>query len=93
MLDHIKHSIVSLQIAKNMAHPVNGIYNGPTSVSPQTNHETPATTTPTSMASINIMKTTLGGEEEEDSVTDNCKLKEILLKCFLLFLLQSIEER
>lgn len=30
MLDHIKHSIVSLQIAKNMAHPVNGIYNGPT---------------------------------------------------------------
>ncbi|EDW74336.2 uncharacterized protein Dwil_GK21856, isoform A [Drosophila willistoni] len=30
MLDHIKHSIVSLQIAKNMAHPINGIYNGPT---------------------------------------------------------------
>ncbi|KAH8305167.1 hypothetical protein KR018_003014, partial [Drosophila ironensis] len=29
MLDHIKHSIVSLQIAKNMAHPINGIYNGP----------------------------------------------------------------
>lgn len=29
MLDHIKHSIVTLQIAKNMAHPINGIYNGP----------------------------------------------------------------
>lgn len=29
MLDHIKHSIVTLQIAKNMAHPINGIYHGP----------------------------------------------------------------
>ncbi|KAJ8974996.1 hypothetical protein NQ317_013306 [Molorchus minor] len=26
MLDNIKHSIVLLQIAKNTAHPVNGIY-------------------------------------------------------------------
>lgn len=29
MLNHIKHSIVSLQIAKNMANPMNGVYNGP----------------------------------------------------------------
>ncbi|XP_059613956.1 oxysterol-binding protein-related protein 9 [Phlebotomus argentipes] len=31
MLDHIKHSIVLLQIAKNTAHPINGVYQGPTS--------------------------------------------------------------
>lgn len=30
MLDNIKHSIVLLQIAKNTAHPINGIYHGPT---------------------------------------------------------------
>lgn len=30
MLDSIKHSIVLLQIAKNTAHPINGIYQGPT---------------------------------------------------------------
>lgn len=29
MLDSIKHSIVLLQIAKNTAHPINGIYHGP----------------------------------------------------------------
>ncbi|XP_037035704.1 oxysterol-binding protein-related protein 9 isoform X3 [Bradysia coprophila] len=29
MLDSIKHSIVLLQIAKNTAHPINGIYQGP----------------------------------------------------------------
>lgn len=29
MLDSIKHSIVLLQIAKNTAHPINGIYRGP----------------------------------------------------------------
>lgn len=29
MLDNIKHSIVLLQIAKNTAHPINGIYQGP----------------------------------------------------------------
>ncbi|CAD7077365.1 unnamed protein product [Hermetia illucens] len=29
MLDHIKHSIVLLQIAKNTAHPINGFYQGP----------------------------------------------------------------
>lgn len=29
MLENIKHSIVLLQIAKNTAHPINGIYQGP----------------------------------------------------------------
>ncbi|XP_063700660.1 oxysterol-binding protein-related protein 9 [Culicoides brevitarsis] len=29
MLENIKHSIVLLQIAKNTAHPINGIYHGP----------------------------------------------------------------
>ncbi|KAJ8925522.1 hypothetical protein NQ315_009361 [Exocentrus adspersus] len=38
MLDNIKHSIVLLQIAKNTAHPINGIYHhrpGPSNVSSQ----------------------------------------------------------
>ncbi|XP_013097806.2 oxysterol-binding protein-related protein 9 [Stomoxys calcitrans] len=70
MLDHIKHSIVSLQIAKNMAHPINGIYNGPTNVSTKNNLETSVTATPTSLASLNILKSGLG-EDEDDSVTDN----------------------
>ncbi|XP_070499509.1 oxysterol-binding protein-related protein 9 isoform X2 [Chironomus tepperi] len=34
MLDHIKHSIVLLQIAKNTANPINGIYNGPMKTDP-----------------------------------------------------------
>ncbi|KAJ8717458.1 hypothetical protein PYW08_005857 [Mythimna loreyi] len=33
MLDHIKHSIVLLQIAKNTVNPVNGVYQGPTNPS------------------------------------------------------------
>ncbi|XP_072942354.1 oxysterol-binding protein-related protein 9 isoform X2 [Epargyreus clarus] len=33
MLDNIKHSIVLLQIAKNTVNPVNGVYQGPTSLS------------------------------------------------------------
>lgn len=39
MLDHIKHSIVTLQIAKNMANPINGMYQGPSTivVKPNTN--------------------------------------------------------
>lgn len=32
MLDNIKHSIVLLQIAKNTAHPINGIYQPPTNI-------------------------------------------------------------
>ncbi|XP_050682583.1 oxysterol-binding protein-related protein 9 isoform X2 [Leptidea sinapis] len=33
MLDNIKHSIVLLQIAKNTVNPVNGVYQGPTTLS------------------------------------------------------------
>ncbi|XP_017475614.1 PREDICTED: oxysterol-binding protein-related protein 9 isoform X2 [Rhagoletis zephyria] len=55
MLDHIKHSIVSLQIAKNMAHPINGIYNGPITATTRSNS---AAATPTSMHTAG---TTSGG--------------------------------
>ncbi|XP_018792653.1 PREDICTED: oxysterol-binding protein-related protein 9 isoform X2 [Bactrocera latifrons] len=90
MLDHIKHSIVSLQIAKNMAHPINGIYNGPIIASTDSNS---ATASPTSTnAATSVGATTAskvaplnsaadatasgkldasGGEEEEDSTTEN----------------------
>lgn len=34
MLDHIKHSIVLLQIAKNTANPINGVYRGPMKTDP-----------------------------------------------------------
>lgn len=34
MLENIKHSIVLLQIAKNTAHPINGIYQGPMKIEP-----------------------------------------------------------
>lgn len=84
MLDHIKHSIVSLQIAKNMAHPINGIYNGPTM----------ATTTKAGAAgggsgdasgssggsgigkggeAISALKNELAGDDEDDSATENGK--------------------
>ncbi|XP_054740997.1 oxysterol-binding protein-related protein 9 isoform X1 [Anastrepha obliqua] len=55
MLDHIKHSIVSLQIAKNMAHPINGIYNGPVTASTGINSVTASPT------SANTVVTTSGG--------------------------------
>lgn len=81
MLDHIKHSIVSLQIAKNMAHPINGIYNGPTSSPINTiNTEMPATVTPTSIMLPNILlKPEISGDDEEDSTNDNGKWVESIL--------------
>lgn len=39
MLDNIKHSIVLLQIAKNTANPINGIYQGPSSNKSETETE------------------------------------------------------
>ncbi|XP_018792651.1 PREDICTED: oxysterol-binding protein-related protein 9 isoform X1 [Bactrocera latifrons] len=97
MLDHIKHSIVSLQIAKNMAHPINGIYNGPIIASTDSNS---ATASPTSTnAATSVGATTAskvaplnsaadatasgkldasGGEEEEDSTTENGLLPQTL---------------
>uniref|UniRef100_T1H4W7 Uncharacterized protein n=1 Tax=Megaselia scalaris TaxID=36166 RepID=T1H4W7_MEGSC len=43
MLDHIKHSIVTLQIAKNMAHPINGVYQGPSKTVPTNSLPTSST--------------------------------------------------
>ena len=79
MLDHIKHSIVSLQIAKNMAHPINGIYNGPTATD-KTNQDTPATASPTSIILPNILlKPDISGDDEDDSTTDNGKYRLIIV--------------
>lgn len=39
MLEAIKHSIVLLQIAKNTAHPMNGIYNGPVMIESNAAHK------------------------------------------------------
>ncbi|EDW47173.1 GM20569 [Drosophila sechellia] len=80
MLDHIKHSIVSLQIAKNMAHPINGIYNGPPATA-----STSSSTSGVAMGSCNNiqaggLKVPLEGQvigkgelvdDEEDSATEN----------------------
>ncbi|XP_023158688.1 oxysterol-binding protein-related protein 9 isoform X2 [Ceratitis capitata] len=89
MLDHIKHSIVSLQIAKNMAHPINGIYNGPITTTTGSNSVTASPTSVNAAASGGtgaVGKASLnsaiepgmgakldasGGEEEEDSTTEN----------------------
>lgn len=51
MLDHIKHSIVTLQIAKNMAHPINGVYQGPTTKSVPTNSLPSSSTNPGALGS------------------------------------------
>ncbi|XP_052861880.1 oxysterol-binding protein-related protein 9 [Anopheles cruzii] len=58
MLDNIKHSIVLLQITKNTANPINGIYQGPVSSKSETETETsdsgntplPYVPTPSSLA-------------------------------------------
>ncbi|KAH8297393.1 hypothetical protein KR044_011214 [Drosophila immigrans] len=83
MLDHIKHSIVSLQIAKNMAHPINGIYNGPTTMMTTTNATTMAMASGDASNSgggggglkgseaISALKNELAGDDEDDSATEN----------------------
>ncbi|XP_069964686.1 oxysterol-binding protein-related protein 9 isoform X2 [Bactrocera oleae] len=90
MLDHIKHSIVSLQIAKNMAHPINGIYNGPIIASTGSNSATASPTSANAATSVGVVTAAKmaplnsgadaamsgkldasGGEEEEDSTTEN----------------------
>lgn len=60
MLDHIKHSIVTLQIAKNMAHPINGVYQGPTKSS------VPMNSLPSSSANITELASEL---QEEKAVS------------------------
>ncbi|XP_030388211.1 oxysterol-binding protein-related protein 9 isoform X2 [Scaptodrosophila lebanonensis] len=82
MLDHIKHSIVSLQIAKNMAHPINGIYNGPTTMVASGGDgsgsvETVASTATNAMAASGLKAEHLGsassgaGDDEDDSTAEN----------------------
>ncbi|XP_066996674.1 oxysterol-binding protein-related protein 9 isoform X2 [Anabrus simplex] len=44
LLENVKHAIVMLQIAKNTAHPVGGVYTGPTNITPQGNVTTSKTT-------------------------------------------------
>lgn len=39
MLESFKHSIVLLQIAKNTAHPINGIYHGPATIESNVGHK------------------------------------------------------
>nr|XP_036232388.1 oxysterol-binding protein-related protein 9 isoform X1 [Bactrocera oleae] len=97
MLDHIKHSIVSLQIAKNMAHPINGIYNGPIIASTGSNSATASPTSANAATSVGVVTAAKmaplnsgadaamsgkldasGGEEEEDSTTENGLLPQTL---------------
>lgn len=79
MLDHIKHSIVSLQIAKNMANPINGIYNGPV-VGTSTKLLTESGTSESSIAidpidasvdSIAILKAPVMMRDDDDSTAEN----------------------
>ncbi|XP_055619826.1 oxysterol-binding protein-related protein 9 isoform X2 [Toxorhynchites rutilus septentrionalis] len=51
MLDNIKHSIVLLQITKNTANPINGIYQGPVINKSETDTETNDTVPETSYSS------------------------------------------
>ncbi|XP_017027575.1 oxysterol-binding protein-related protein 9 isoform X1 [Drosophila kikkawai] len=83
MLDHIKHSIVSLQIAKNMAHPINGIYNGPPATASTSSSASGAATTGSNnnlqsgglKVPLEGLVTVIGkgepGDDEDDSATEN----------------------
>uniref|UniRef100_A0A6M2DN08 Oxysterol-binding protein n=1 Tax=Xenopsylla cheopis TaxID=163159 RepID=A0A6M2DN08_XENCH len=71
MLDNIKHSIVLLQIAKNTAHPINGIYQGPSSTMGQTStsQSAPINTSGTAM-SLSVPATSYSSSEGEDDFFD-----------------------
>jgi len=80
MLDHIKHSIVSLQIAKNMAHPINGIYNGPPATASTSSSASGAATGSSNNIQAGGLKVPLEGQmggkgelgdDEDDSATEN----------------------
>ncbi|XP_058833217.1 oxysterol-binding protein-related protein 9 isoform X2 [Topomyia yanbarensis] len=60
MLDHIKHSIVLLQITKNTANPINGIYQGPVVSKSETETE----------ASDTVPETSYSSSEGEDDFFD-----------------------
>uniref|UniRef100_A0A182Y0Y3 Uncharacterized protein n=1 Tax=Anopheles stephensi TaxID=30069 RepID=A0A182Y0Y3_ANOST len=65
MLDNIKHSIVLLQIAKNTANPINGIYQGPISSKSETETEPSE-----SGLVVGVMSTSLPTDVE---VADECR--------------------
>uniref|UniRef100_A0A1S4GPH1 Oxysterol-binding protein n=1 Tax=Anopheles gambiae TaxID=7165 RepID=A0A1S4GPH1_ANOGA len=65
MLDNIKHSIVLLQIAKNTANPINGIYQGPISSKSETETEPSE-----SGLVVGVMSTSLPTDIE---VADECR--------------------
>ncbi|XP_026842823.1 oxysterol-binding protein-related protein 9 isoform X1 [Drosophila persimilis] len=73
MLDHIKHSIVSLQIAKNMAHPINGIYNGPQAAASTTSSASGGVIIGGGIGMSKDMLAGKGepGDDEDDSITEN----------------------
>ncbi|CRK98250.1 CLUMA_CG011612, isoform A [Clunio marinus] len=66
MLDHIKHSIVLLQIAKNTAHPINGIYNGPMKTEP----DPTASPGNIDVLPITVPETSYSSSEGEDDFYD-----------------------
>ncbi|XP_077294689.1 oxysterol-binding protein-related protein 9 isoform X2 [Arctopsyche grandis] len=69
MLENIKHSIVLLQIAKNTVNPVNGIYQGPTSII-STDEIPSAIPTDGPAMSLVVPDTSYSSSEEEDDFYD-----------------------
>ncbi|XP_026461869.1 oxysterol-binding protein-related protein 9 isoform X2 [Ctenocephalides felis] len=71
MLDNIKHSIVLLQIAKNTAHPINGVYQGPTSssISTSTSQTAPINTSGNTMT-LSVPATSYSSSEGEEDFYD-----------------------
>ncbi|EDW36280.1 GL17708 [Drosophila persimilis] len=78
MLDHIKHSIVSLQIAKNMAHPINGIYNGPQAAASTTSSASGGVIIGGGIGMSKDMLAGKGepGDDEDDSITENDEVQD-----------------
>ncbi|XP_058053836.1 oxysterol-binding protein-related protein 9 isoform X2 [Anopheles bellator] len=66
MLDNIKHSIVLLQITKNTANPINGIYQGPVSSKSETETET----SDSGLATVGVLSSSLTTDIE---VADECR--------------------
>ncbi|XP_050695688.1 oxysterol-binding protein-related protein 9-like [Eriocheir sinensis] len=65
VLESIKHSIVLLQIAKNTAFPVNGVYHPCNAIPESTTTTTTSTTTSTTTASTTTSTTTSLGSTED----------------------------
>ncbi|KAK8395615.1 hypothetical protein O3P69_005608 [Scylla paramamosain] len=73
VLESIKHSIVLLQIAKNTAFPVNGVYH-PCNAIPEGSNTTTTTTTTTAAAPTTTTTTTAAGERMAVSGDDGVPL-------------------